>query len=46
MDRLHCHFRVMSDEDERDLLLLAREVLRPLAESHGHPERYHDEQFL
>jgi ribosomal protein S18 acetylase RimI-like enzyme len=46
MEPLHCHIREMSRDEERDLLLLAREVLWLLAEGHGHPERYHDEQFL
>jgi len=37
MERLHCEIRAMTTDDRGDLLLMAQEVLLPLASSRGHP---------
>jgi ribosomal protein S18 acetylase RimI-like enzyme len=41
MERVKCEIRTASRDDRGMLLLLAEETLHPLAESAGHPERYH-----
>jgi len=46
MERLHCEIRAMTTDDRGDLLLMAQEVLLPLASSRGHPERYRTDDFL
>lgn len=41
MERIKCEIREASRDDRGMLMLLAEEVLHPLAEGAGHPERYH-----
>jgi ribosomal protein S18 acetylase RimI-like enzyme len=40
MERLHCEIREMRGDEQSLLLLIADEVLKPLAHSSGHLERY------
>ncbi len=40
MERLHCEIRAMRGDEQSVLFLLAEEVLRPLADTSGHSERY------
>lgn len=46
MDDLHAHIRAMTEEDRSTVFILAKEQLRPLAAAAGHPELFHDEEFL
>lgn len=46
MDELHVHIRAMTEDDRSMVFTLAEEVLRPLATAAGHPELFHDEEFL
>ena len=46
MERLRCTIRARQASDDKLLVLLAEEVLRPLAEAGGHAERYHADEFL
>lgn len=46
MDDLHVHIRAMVEDDRSLVFTLAEEVLRPLAEASGHPELFHEEEFL
>jgi len=46
MDDLHVHIRAMAEGDRSLVFALAEEVLRPLAEATGHPELFHEEEFL
>jgi ribosomal protein S18 acetylase RimI-like enzyme len=46
MSDLHVHIRPMMNDDRGMVFSLAEDVLRPLAECTGHPELFHDEEFL
>ena len=46
MEDLHYHIRVLREDDRSSLLFLAEEVLRPLAEASGHPDRYHSDDLV
>lgn len=46
MERVKCSVRGVSAADHGMLVLLAEETLHPLAESSGHPERYHTADLL
>jgi ribosomal protein S18 acetylase RimI-like enzyme len=40
MERLHCEIREMRGDEQSMVLLIADEVLKPLAHTSGHRERY------
>jgi GNAT superfamily N-acetyltransferase len=46
MDEQHVHIRAMTEDDRSMVFTLAEEVLRPLAAAAGHPEQFHDVEFL
>jgi GNAT superfamily N-acetyltransferase len=46
MEGLHRHIRALREDDRSSLLFLAEEVLRPLAEASGHPDRYQSDDLL
>lgn len=46
MDDVHVDIRAMVEGDRSMVFALAEEVLRPLAQSAGHPELFHEDEFL
>lgn len=46
MERVKCEIRAKRAGEESVLLLLADENLRPLAQTAGHPERYHPDELV
>jgi len=46
MEELRVRIRAMVDDDKSVVFALAEEVLKPLADACGHPELFHEEEFL
>ena len=46
MEELHVEIRAMVEGDKSVVFALAEEVLKPLADAAGHPELFHEHEFL
>jgi len=46
MEELHVEIRAMAEGDKSVVFALAEEVLKPLADAAGHPELFHEDEFI